>query len=205
MASDIVANNDLDTLAQRIRAAHEAFQNSMRNALRMVLDAGNDLLAAKAQVPAGTWQRWLRDHCFLSIRTAELYIQLAQHREEIERELERVADLSLSAARRLIMKPANKSDAESNAADGLPSKPDAPQLLPSWQAASDTQRSDFLLKIGLTALLAAMPPDMRNELEQRGLGSLKARAKTKKARAVIENLRKPPITIEGTATEIFGP
>jgi hypothetical protein len=198
----LIAVNALDTLACRIRAAHEGFQNSMRNALRLALDAGDALIEAKTQVPDGTWHRWLKDNCFPSIRTAQLYIQLAQHREEIESELERVTILSLSAARRLIMSSADKSDAEPINVHGSASKPDAViQLLPFWQAASDTQRSQFLAAIGLPALLAAMSEDMRNELEQREWGSLKARCKTKKGRALINRLRKPA-TIEAKATEI---
>jgi hypothetical protein len=202
MSSDIVAADNLDTLAQRIRTACEEIQDSRVTALRAVLRAGDDLRAAKTQVLPGTWVRWLQDHCFLGVRTAQVYIQLAKHREQIERELDRGADLSLRDARRLIMKPANKPDAESNEGDGSSSKPDAvSQLLPSWQTASGTQRSAFLKAIGLSALIKAMPPEMLNEIEQRGLGSLELRAKTKKARTVLKKLRKP-ITIEGKATEI---
>jgi hypothetical protein len=209
MASDLVVD-DLDTIAQRIQTACEEFKNSMRTALRAALDAGDGLMATKARVPGGIWQRWLLDHCCLSVRTAQLYVQLAEHRGEIESELGRVANLSLRAARRLIMQPApaNKPDTESNDADA-PSG--VSQLLPSWQTASKTQRSEFLVAIGVTALLAAMPVGMRDELEQRGLGSLELRARTKHARAVIKKLRKPPTTtttttiIEGTAIEILAP
>jgi hypothetical protein len=110
--TNVLANNiqpniqqDLDDLARRVRDAIEAANSAFRNALRKALDAGAALLEAQAQVPASEWQRWLKDNCFLSMRTAELYMQLARNRETIEAELSRVPGLSLRAARRLISTP----------------------------------------------------------------------------------------------------
>ena len=56
------------------------------------------------RIPAG-WGRWLVDNCGMGVSTAELYMQLARHREKIEVEIERVGELSLRAARRFIAKP----------------------------------------------------------------------------------------------------
>src|SRR5262245_56564868 len=94
----------LPQLASKVRASHQLMREAACNALRAALDAGDALNAAKLQVPEGKWRTWLQENCFLSIRTAELYRQLAAHREQIEAGLERAADLSLRAARRLIMK-----------------------------------------------------------------------------------------------------
>jgi len=100
---------DLRTLAKTVRTAHQAVGTAMRNAVTHSLDAGDALIEAQGLVPAGQWGRWLRENCFLSTRTAQLYMQLAVHRTEIEVELERVTSLSLRAARRLIMTPKSGS------------------------------------------------------------------------------------------------
>ena len=93
----------LDELARRIRAFQEATQAATSNALGRA-DAGDALLAARRRISAG-WGRWLVDNCGMGVSTAELYMQLARHREKIEVEIERVGELSLRAARRFIAKP----------------------------------------------------------------------------------------------------
>jgi hypothetical protein len=98
------ARQELDDLARRIRAALQASRPERCNALHHDLDIGDMLTEVQAQVTTG-WKRWLRENCFLSERTALLYQQLARHRTEIEAEIERVGELSLRAARRLIAKP----------------------------------------------------------------------------------------------------
>ena len=117
MLADIGHNTisiDLDLLAASVRTGLSKIRTEMRNALRAALDIGDALVAARELVVAktespGAWGRWLRANCFLSVRTAQLYIQLANHRTEIEAEIQRVADLSLRAARRLIAPPKEKT------------------------------------------------------------------------------------------------
>src|SRR5262249_51917301 len=46
---------DLARLAARINAGHDTFENVTRNALRVGLDIGDDLIAAKARIPEGEW------------------------------------------------------------------------------------------------------------------------------------------------------
>src|SRR5262245_40491604 len=95
----------LEDLARRIRAGRQAIDQSIRNALRVALDVGDDLIQARSRVSVGHWGGWLKANCFLSARSAELYAQLARHRSEIEDALQRIPDLSLRAAARLIAKP----------------------------------------------------------------------------------------------------
>ena len=85
--------DNLTALADRIRIEHEAVQAAMRNGVTHALEAGDGLVQAQSQVPTGKWARWLKENCFLSIRTAQLYMQLAQHRPEIEAEISRAPDL----------------------------------------------------------------------------------------------------------------
>jgi len=154
-------------------------QEAWRNALRLALDAGDALTAAKLQVPEGEWRRWLRANCFLSVRTAELYRQLAAHREQIEAELERVADLSLRAARRLIMVKRKREEG-----DGEPKPVVFRTLAEAWQAASEIERRGLLDRIGRAGLCQTMSPSLRAEMVDAVLGLEIANASTSSSLAV---------------------
>ena len=113
VASEHNVQNDhcsvpLDELARQIRAGLELARRERCNALHHDLDIGDALLEPQARVSSG-WKRWLRENCFLSVRTALLYQRLARHRAEIEAEIERVGELSLRAAVRLLTTPTNST------------------------------------------------------------------------------------------------
>jgi hypothetical protein len=150
--------NALEELARRIRDAHQAAQAAWCNALHHALDAGDALAEAQTRVSTG-WKKWLRENCFLSVRTALLYQQLARHRAEIEAELERVGPLSLRAARRLIAEP--------RAPKPKPEKL-VPDLLLAWNKATVAERTKALTRIPLGDFLQAMPAAWRTELRNRG-------------------------------------
>jgi hypothetical protein len=95
--------DNLAALAERIRTELHAAKTAWHNALGHALNVGQALLDAQGLVQ-GNWKRWLRGHCSLSVSTAQLYQQLARHRDEIEAEISRAPTLSLRAARRLITK-----------------------------------------------------------------------------------------------------
>src|SRR5262245_12345760 len=99
-ADTVSGTSVLEDLAAVIRKARRASHAERCNALHHDLDAGDALLAAQKRV-SSNWKQWLRENCFLSVRTAMLYMQLARHRAEIEAEIERVGGLSLRAAIRL--------------------------------------------------------------------------------------------------------
>jgi hypothetical protein len=147
----------LEGLARRIRDGLVAARKDRCNALHHDLAVGDALNAAQSCVSTG-WKRWLREHCFLSVRTAMLYQQLARHRAEIEAEIERVGELSLRAAMRLITKPSPRGDRS-------PPKPALNSA--AWARATPEERRRFLEAIGLLPLLSALPPAWRNEIEQR--------------------------------------
>lgn len=93
----------------QINAAHEAVIDSERSALKHAIIAGELLPSAKAAVGHGNWESWLAANCpNISPRTARLYMDLAEHDEEIEKAAEEngntVADLSIRGARKLITK-----------------------------------------------------------------------------------------------------
>jgi len=103
--------NSLDELARRIRALQQAVRTASSNALESALEAGDVLIEARRRVSAG-WGRWLIENCAMGVSTALLYIQLAQHREKIEAEIERAGEFSIRAARRLIAKPKASASAK---------------------------------------------------------------------------------------------
>jgi hypothetical protein len=148
---------DLTALAKQIRDALQASRKDRCNALHRDLDVGDALIAAEGQVAEGRWKHWLRENCFLSTRTAFLYMQLARHRDKIEAEIERVGELSLRAAVRLIAKPARER----------PKKPPAPPLLDAWKQALPADRTAFLDHVALPELLGAMSIPFRRMLEAR--------------------------------------
>jgi hypothetical protein len=115
----------LNALARRIRNGCEELDALIRNALRaaeehhkkalgIALGVGHALIEAQARIAGrGSFGRWVKDNCLISLRTAELYQQLARGEEQIDAEVRRTGEmLSIRAARRLISKPAKMSEAE---------------------------------------------------------------------------------------------
>jgi Protein of unknown function (DUF3102) len=101
---DIAASNSLADLAARIRVEHEAVSDALADSVRHAIAAGELLIEAKGQLKHGQWLPWLRDHCTISERTAQLYMRVAKNRTEIENQIRNgVADLSLNEAAALLM------------------------------------------------------------------------------------------------------
>jgi Protein of unknown function (DUF3102) len=93
------ASNVLADLAARIRDEHTAVSIALKDSVRHGIAAGELLIEAKAKVAHGQWLPWLRDHCTMSERTAQLYMRLAKNRTAIEEQIRNgVADLSLNEA-----------------------------------------------------------------------------------------------------------
>src|SRR5262249_33316454 len=93
-------SNSLTDLAHRIKAEHIAVKTALNESVAHAMDAGDLLIEAKDQVKHGEWLPWLKDHCTISKRTAQLYMKMAENRAMIEKEQKRndVAHLSLNEA-----------------------------------------------------------------------------------------------------------
>jgi hypothetical protein len=85
----------LPDLARKIKAEHSAATNAVERWVRHARTAGQFLTDAKQQLGHGKWLPWLRDHCGLSVRTAQGYMRLARLSPT---EAQRVADMSLRQA-----------------------------------------------------------------------------------------------------------
>ena len=100
----VVWSNSLADLAARIRVEHEAVAVALRDSVRHAIVAGELLVEAKAQLVHGQWLPWLRGHCAISERTAQLYMRVAKNRAEIEAQIRNdVADLTLSRAADVVL------------------------------------------------------------------------------------------------------
>jgi Protein of unknown function (DUF3102) len=92
-------SNSLADLAARIRAKHEAVGHALRRGLEDMIAAGDLLLEAKRQLNKhGSWLPWLKEHCQIPERTAQLCMRLAR----LPPEIRNVADLTVRDAIELL-------------------------------------------------------------------------------------------------------
>ncbi len=110
----------LEDLARRINDEHHQCAEAARSTLDHALNAGGLLTQAKGQIAHGQWGDWLRDHCTVSERTAQLYMKLARewpvwleaHKTAT------IADLSMTQAVALLAAP-SRTGTEESADQGL--------------------------------------------------------------------------------------
>jgi Protein of unknown function (DUF3102) len=93
------SSNRLPILAVEIRQAHADVQDAAKTAAERAIEAGHRLIEARALVKHGEWLPWLRTHCALAERTAQLYMLIA--RKGVDSAT--VADLGLNAAAKAIV------------------------------------------------------------------------------------------------------
>jgi Protein of unknown function (DUF3102) len=72
-----VGSNRLVALAAEVRASHAGVGGAAVVRANHALDAGRALIEAKALLKHGRWLPWLKEHCDLPERTAQLYMRLA--------------------------------------------------------------------------------------------------------------------------------
>jgi Protein of unknown function (DUF3102) len=70
--------NRLPVLAAEIRRAHADVQEAAKTAAEHAITAGHALIEAKELVKHGEWLPWLKEHCALAERTAQLYMKIAK-------------------------------------------------------------------------------------------------------------------------------
>jgi hypothetical protein len=94
MATIETGSNRLPLLAAEIRKAHADVQEAAKTAAERAIAAGHALIEAKELLKHGEWLPWLREHCALAERTAQLYMKIARSGLESAT----IADLGLNAA-----------------------------------------------------------------------------------------------------------
>lgn len=99
-------SSNLATLATEIDHEIELGDQHGLKALEHYRNAGQRLLAAKADVPHGGWSDWLAANVKrASERSAQRYMRLAKHWHELAANTPSVADMSLAAAEAALAKP----------------------------------------------------------------------------------------------------
>jgi hypothetical protein len=163
---------NLEKLAAAVRTELEQARKAWSNALGHAMNAGDALIAVQPKVAecGNNWKRWLKESCFVAVSTAELYMQLARHRSQIEAELQHNVELSLRAARRLISKSRNDEGDNGEEDEGEaenPSESVKPEsLIEHWRRCPE-QLPDLLDEIGVPGVLGAMSTEFGRQLRAR--------------------------------------
>ena len=151
----------LEQLAAVVRDEIQQAWEAWRNALRHAMAAGDALNALQPRIAERglNWKKWLREHCFVSDRTAQLYQQLARHRDQIEAELRSRGELSLRGARQLIATARDENDGGNRdqvlVADEAENLPEPESLVEHWRR-SPGELTALLDAIGVPRILEAM-------------------------------------------------
>jgi hypothetical protein len=104
---------ELLDLAGLIRREHDQCREAMKAGLQHAIAAGLLLIEAKARCPKGAWQSWVTESCAMSARTAQAYMHVARHREQLEAKAQRIAGLSFRQALSFLSLPADTPTDES--------------------------------------------------------------------------------------------
>ncbi|APO67246.1 hypothetical protein IE4872_CH01604 [Rhizobium gallicum] len=95
-------SNRLPVLADIANSAHEYTAIALRAAAESAREAGEALLEAKALVPYGEWEAWLKGNFKGGSRTAQRYMRIAKRWPSITEKTSRVSYLSVNEALRLL-------------------------------------------------------------------------------------------------------
>jgi hypothetical protein len=161
------AQDQLCALAKTIQAEHSAVVRAACGVVEHAIEAGEALIAAKDKLAShGKWEGWLGK------RTAQIYMQLARARLEIEAKAHRSADLSLRAALQLI-RPKTKKEPRQK-------KPTSKATLNhlAWSDATPQEPTKLLDAIGYSSLILAIPLTWGQKTKEAFAGSVSDRATT---------------------------
>ena len=91
--------------ARTLRCAHETVVHA--------IEAGKELLRLKANVPHGRWLVELEASFIGDARTAQRYMHLAKHAEELQRKNDTVSHLTIRDALKMLASPRKEPEARS--------------------------------------------------------------------------------------------
>jgi hypothetical protein len=169
LVADGQAAPSLDELAKRVRDAHASLIHAASNAVMYAINAGQALIAAKAQkdrIPHGQWGKFLK-RCDVGARRAERYMRLARLAESNPTCKSDLAGLTIEAAIKKLspLKPGSNFAAPRaiNDTRPTPGKKSAIVELTSlaWSDAPAPARTRFVDGVGLQALYEAAQADQQ--------------------------------------------
>ncbi len=103
MTSDAGRVGGLEDLAVAVMAEHEACRRGFADGVDHAGRCGELLLQAKRKVGHGAWLSWLAVNCpTVAPRTAQIYMRVARRLPELTANPQRVADLSLRQAVKIL-------------------------------------------------------------------------------------------------------
>jgi hypothetical protein len=181
-----------ETLTAAIKHEHAAASRAAQSALQHALEAGRLLAEAKATIPHGSWESYVKDSCGIAPRTASLYQRLHRHRDRLPNR-QHAAELSLRQAARLLEQP--KATAETVADDPKKAEYWAARINAAWGGAIDGMEAD-VGRIAESLSDDSMPPKerrKRDRLLRERAGEL---ARMKAARATARSKRSEPSPFE---------
>jgi hypothetical protein len=97
----------LENLAEQINAEHRAFKTALTTAVERGIRAGELLTEAKSRCKHGEWLPWLQENFEGAPRTAQEYMRLYAHRDEIRAKYADSAHLSVSGALKELAAPSS--------------------------------------------------------------------------------------------------
>jgi hypothetical protein len=117
----------LPELTRAIKDKVAQITSHLRTSVACAIETGALLIEAKKRVGHGNFERWVSDNCQLSPATARRWMELANKRPELEKQLAaktlNLSDLNLSSARRLIAPPKPAPDQSEPASKAKPKPP----------------------------------------------------------------------------------
>jgi hypothetical protein len=87
--------NRLPVLAEEVREALAGVREAAKAGTEFAIEAGRALIEAKSLLRHGEWLPWLRQHCRLPERTAQLYMHIASLVDDRGLKSATVADLGI--------------------------------------------------------------------------------------------------------------
>lgn len=179
--TDLARNVAIDaSLVDEINRRHREVEQHARATLESAIECGRLLTAAKESLPHGEWLPWLSENFDGSERTAQTYMRLHEHGDDIlaarDGNPQRVADLSLRAALRDIATPRERTRDDTHlhrvlpgltaqATDPGPAAP--PPDEPATARTPPAQPQDADEAITVDAQVMLDPPDALDAEQQR--------------------------------------
>jgi hypothetical protein len=148
----------LGKLAEEINHEHQAFRRAFNATFRSALRAGDLLNEAKAKAGHGNWETWVEENCEFSMRTAQVYMRIANNREVVEEHLRSADSAGLSIEGVLQELATPKQIAASERPEGIPPG--------EWAIVKDATESVFVVAPDLGRLAAMSEEKRRGFVEQ---------------------------------------
>src|SRR5215217_6938057 len=133
----------LDALAEEINAEARAFVTGLRKTVEDGIRAGQKLTEAKALCARGQWLAWLEENVEVSVRSAQEFMRLYKHRDEVRAKMRDAAHLSISGALKEIAAPSEIVVSKV----GRVSPKSMRHLKQAWRAHDPTERPRIIEEI----------------------------------------------------------